>query len=39
MKLSIFTESKILFGLKQSKTGVKVEEVCRKNGHQRCDLL
>ena len=27
-----FTESQIVFALKQSETGVKVEEVCRKMG-------
>jgi putative transposase len=32
MKKSKFTESQILFALKQSETGVKVEEVCRKMG-------
>lgn len=32
MKRSKFTESQILFALKQSETGVKVEEVCRKMG-------
>lgn len=32
MKKSRFTESKIVFALKQSETGVKVEEVCRKMG-------
>lgn len=29
---SWFTESQIVFALKQSETGVKVEEVCRKMG-------
>ena len=32
MKKSRFTESQIVFALKQSDTGVKVEEVCRKMG-------
>jgi putative transposase len=32
MKKSKFTESQILFALKQAETGVKVEEVCRKMG-------
>lgn len=32
MKRSKFTESQILFALKQSETGIKVEEVCRKMG-------
>ena len=32
MKRSKFTESQIIFALKQSETGVKVEEVCRKMG-------
>lgn len=32
MKRTKFTESQILFALKQSETGVKVEEVCRKMG-------
>jgi putative transposase len=32
MKRSKFTESQILFALKQAETGVKVEEVCRKMG-------
>lgn len=29
---SKFTESQILFAIKQSETGVKVDEVCRKMG-------
>ena len=32
MKESRCTESQIVFALKQSETGVKVEEVCRKMG-------
>jgi putative transposase len=32
MKRSKFTESQILFALKQAETGIKVEEVCRKMG-------
>lgn len=32
MKKSKFTEAQILFGIKQSETGIKVEEVCRKMG-------
>lgn len=32
MKRSKFTESQVLFALKQAETGVKVEEVCRKMG-------
>jgi len=32
MKRSKFTESQILFALKQAETGVNVEEVCRKMG-------
>jgi putative transposase len=32
MKRSKFTESQIIFALKQAETGVKVEEVCRKIG-------
>jgi len=32
MKRSKFTESQVLFALKQGETGVKVEEVCRKMG-------
>ena len=32
MKKSKFTEAQILFAIKQSETGVKVEEVCRKWG-------
>ncbi len=32
MKKSRFTESQIIFALKQSETEVKVEEVCRKVG-------
>jgi putative transposase len=32
MKRSKFTESQIIFTLKQAETGVKVEEVCRKMG-------
>jgi putative transposase len=32
MKRSKFTESQIIFALKQAETGVRVEEVCRKMG-------
>lgn len=32
MKKKKFTEAQILFAIKQSETGVKVEEVCRKMG-------
>lgn len=32
MKKSRFTESQIVFALKQSETWLKVEEVCRKMG-------
>jgi putative transposase len=32
MKRSKFTESQIIFGLKQADTGVSVGEVCRKMG-------
>jgi putative transposase len=32
MKRSRFTESQIIFALKQAETGLKVEEVCRKMG-------
>jgi putative transposase len=32
MKKSKFIEAQILFAIKQSETGVKVEEVCRKMG-------
>ncbi len=32
MKKSRFTESQIVFALKQYETGVKVEELCRKMG-------
>jgi len=32
MKRSKFTESQIIFALRQAETGVKVEEVCRKMG-------
>lgn len=32
MKRSKFTESQIIFALKQTETGVKVDEVCRKMG-------
>ena len=32
MKRSKFTESQIIFALRQSETGVKVQEVCRKMG-------
>jgi putative transposase len=32
MKKSKFTEAQILFVIKQSETGVNVEEVCRKLG-------
>jgi len=32
MKRSKFTESQIIFALKQAETGTKVEEVCRKMG-------
>jgi len=30
MKRSKFTESQIIFALKQTETGVRVDEVCRK---------
>jgi len=32
MKRSKFTESQIMFALKQTETGIKTEEVCRKMG-------
>ena len=32
MKKSKFTEAQIVFAIKQSETGTKVEEVCRKMG-------
>jgi putative transposase len=32
MKKSKFTEAQIVFALKQSETGVSVEEICRKLG-------
>jgi putative transposase len=32
MKRSKFTESQIIFALKQAETGIKVDEVCRKMG-------
>jgi len=32
MKRSKFTESQIIFAIRQSETGVRVEEVCRKMG-------
>lgn len=32
MKKSKFTEAQIAFALKQSETGIRVEEVCRKMG-------
>ena len=32
MKKSKFTEAQIVFAIKQSETGVKVDEVCRKMG-------
>lgn len=32
MKKSKFTESQIVFAIKQSDTGVSVEEICRKMG-------
>lgn len=32
MKRSKFTESQIVFAIKQSETGVSVQEVCRKMG-------
>ena len=32
MKKSKFTEAQIVFALKQSETGVSVQEVCRKMG-------
>jgi len=32
MKRSKFTESQIIFALKQAETGVRVDEVCRKMG-------
>lgn len=39
MKRSKFTESQIVFALKQAETGVAVAEVCRKLGHQRSHVL
>jgi len=32
MKKSKFTESQIVFALKQSETGIRVDEICRKMG-------
>lgn len=32
MKKSKFTEAQIVFAIKQSEAGVKVEEICRKMG-------
>jgi putative transposase len=32
MKTSKFTESQIIFAIKQSESGVKVDEICRKMG-------
>jgi putative transposase len=32
MKRSKFTESQIIFALKQAETGISVDEVCRKMG-------
>ena len=32
MKKSKFTEAQIVFAIKQSETGVSVQEVCRKMG-------
>jgi putative transposase len=32
MKKSKFTEAQIVFALKQSETGVRVDEICRKMG-------
>ena len=32
MKKSKFTESQIVFAIKQSETGVRVSEVCRRMG-------
>ena len=32
MKKSKFTEAQIVFALKQSESGISVEEVCRKMG-------
>ena len=32
MKTSKFTESQIIFAIKQSETGVKTDEICRKMG-------
>ena len=32
MKKSKFTEAQIVFAIKQSETGIKVEEICRKMG-------
>jgi hypothetical protein len=32
MKRSKFTESQIIFALRQTETGVRVQEVCRKMG-------
>ena len=39
MKKSKFTESQIVFALRQAETGVTVAEVCRKMGISEATLL
>ena len=38
MKKSKFTESQIIFALRQAETGTKVAEVCRKMGISEATL-
>jgi putative transposase len=35
MKTSKFTESQIIFAIKQSEIGIKTDEICRKMGFQK----
>jgi putative transposase len=39
MKTSKFTESQIIFAIKQFETGVKREEICRKMGISQATFL
>lgn len=33
-----FTEAQIVFAIKQSESGVRVSEICRKMGISKCQL-
>jgi hypothetical protein len=39
MKRKRYSEEQIAFGLRQAKNGIMVEEVCRKLGRLRGDVL